>query len=492
MRKIIFIFLIFCTNTLLGQAPDKNYKFKITSKYSGDEVLSIGSELEITTYQTINWSAPTYSGNWPFSGNITGFSKSGNDITVNFNLSNNPYGHSGTMRINLDQKFFQFFEPNIDYSAKQNRGTYYFEEILDFGDNIIVTGEFECSSFKIMNKITPIYSSLLFKNHSLEYEDARGNQRIEFVDVKSNNQKSTGSVMRNNIKFGTFALTENKLTILAQGISLIYDFKLSKEKEERLRKEELQRIKLENQKTDADKLTIDNINNMLVQNMIDEAAKEYSNLNSRNLKLKEMIQNKLNEKYKDSVINLSSKQIEAYIQNYIDSEKRAEDEAKREKIRTGQNRQLAMSSLGVLEPGEYNVIFDKLGSPSIKDFPQLTNQSVKNIGEFKIYFKLAASFRIEKKDSVVTGCIYEKFVRNSWGEIDNTQIFIDTNENFYFKTKKGLPLANFKKNEYDNGVPINMVRITKYYTKNKYANGILIHSYPYYTQKDVKIKKKDY
>jgi len=283
MRKIIFIFLIFCTNTLLGQAPDKNYKFKITSQYSGDEVLSLGSELEITTYQTINWSAPTYSGNWPFSGNITGFSKSGNDITVNFNLSNNPYGHSGTIRINLDRKFLQFFEPSIDYSSRQNKGTYYFEEILDFGDNILIAGEYECSSFKIMNKITPIYSSLLFKNHSLEYEDARGNQRIEFVEVKTNNQKSTGSVMRNNIKFGTFILSENKLTILSEGISLIYDFKLSKEKEERLRvekqREQNERLRIEKEKQEEDsKLTIEIIN-YLNENKLSDARYYVGQLN---------------------------------------------------------------------------------------------------------------------------------------------------------------------------------------------------------------------
>ncbi len=481
MKKIILIFLIFSTYTLLGQVPDKDYKFKITSQYSGDEVLSIGSELEITKYQTINWKASTYAGSWSFSGNITGFSKSGNDITVNFNLSNNPYGHSGTIRINLDRKFLQFFEPSIDYSSRQNKGTYYFEEILDFGDNILIAGEYECSSFKIMNKITPIYSSLLFKNHSLEYEDARGNQRIEFVEVNTNNQKSTGSVMRNNIKFGTFILSENKLTILSEGITLIYDFKLSKEKEERLRvekqreqnerlriekekqeeivrkkKEEENRIKLENQNKDADKTTLIKINDLISKNSIEDAAKEYGKLNFEYDDIRSSIQKKLNDKYENEVVELNFYNIEDYIKS------------NKYKINS-------------INPGNYSVKFDTDGSPLNTGFPQWPNLQYKEFGSFTVKMNSKADIKIVIKDSILVSTVYNK---------SNTKpLFVDKNENFYFKSKNGLPAAQFVINP---AIDKNSVNILKYYKREKYANGILLGTEGFYFEKTVEINKKDY
>ncbi len=401
---------------------------------------------------------------------------SGSDF-VNFNW--NP-----SLSICENDKTIEFGSERFYYmrNTKNSYGDYiyYIQEARGYGwpeiGYVKIASNLELVELSFMNSI--VRYGLISPKAMAQKEKNEQIEREKEESRKTSSDKSQYEQIKLLIKYNKIVEARSMM------LSLNYpdkfdDYSMVQKKHEETEKE-------------ADKVTSEKINSLINQNLFENAAEEYDNLKNKNTEIENNIQNLLDDKYKDSVINLSSKQIEAYIQDYIDSKKIAEDETKRKNERTGQNWQLAMSSLGVLESGEYNVIFDKLGSPSIKGFPQLTNQSVKNIGEFTIYFKSAATFKIEKKDSVVDGSLYQKFLLNSWGDIDNKKVFIDTNENFYFKTKKGLPLADFYEKDYEHGVPRNMVRIIKFYTNNKYINGILIHSYQYRTEKDVKIKKKDY
>jgi hypothetical protein len=256
-----------------------------------------------------------------------------------------------------------------------------------------------------------------------------------------------------------------------------------------IEKEEQERIKLENLKKEADKSTLQKINDLINKNLIEDAAIEYSNLKHNNSEIKKTIQNRLEDKYKDSVLNLKHDQIESYIQNYLNSKKRAENETRRKNERTGENWKLALSSLGALEPGEYNVKFDKLGKPNNKDmnfkseqayFENLYPPAELTFGTFKLQLNSKAVFKIQEKDSIFVNSIYSTSITKP--------VFIDKNENFYFKTKRGLPTATVI---YDFKIPNKMMKIDKTFKKEKYANGILIHSFEYKTEKTVGIMKKD-
>ena len=67
--------------------------------------------------------------------------------------------------------------------------------------------------------------------------------------------------------------------------------KKKKEEAEKKRLEE-ERIKLENQKKDADKATIQKINEFLSKNSLEDASKEYGKLNFENSEIKSTIQKK--------------------------------------------------------------------------------------------------------------------------------------------------------------------------------------------------------
>jgi hypothetical protein len=359
MKKILLIFLIFSAKTIFSQTPDKKYEFKITAKNSGDDVLAIGSTLKITEDQGVNWYIPINGGSFSIDGETTGFSKSGNDITVNFNLPRNIYGHSGTMRINLSAKVILFYAPSIDYTARQRIGTYYFEEIIDYGSSIIISGEYECLSAKNGDQKIPIKSNLHFKENSLEYTDDKGNQRIEFVEVKNNiygfpngKKESTGVVMKYNLKFGTFVLTENKLTIFYLGVPRTFDFKIPKYIEDNLRKENEQEdnstillintfIKNDDPKSakelekklhfpnsevtnrineslnTKDKKLITSINNLISEKKITEAVTEYSKLYSFNSSLRLKIQAQLEEYSKLKVDSLKEEAFDKFIKDNL-------------------------------------------------------------------------------------------------------------------------------------------------------------------------------
>ena len=88
--------------------------------------------------------------------------------------------------------------------------------------------------------------------------------------------------------------------------------------------------------------------------------------------------------------------------------------------------------------------------------------------------------KVELKDSILISTKYNS---------SNTKpLFIDKNENFYFKTKTGLPAANISIYP---SIDKKIVRINKVYKREKYANGILIDTQEFRTEKTVGIQKKD-
>jgi hypothetical protein len=227
-----------------------------------------------------------------------------------------------------------------------------------------------------------------------------------------------------------------------------------KSKEE-IKKEEEERIKLENQKKDADKLTIQKINDLVSKDALEDAAKEYSNLNFENSEIKSIIQKKLDVKFGTETISLSSGSIEEYIKSN-------------------------KTKLNSIEPSSYNVEFDKKGSASNGSFPNLSNVPENKFGYFTVVSNSKAEIKIEIKDSILVSSTYST---------SNTKpLFIDKNENFYFKSKTGLPTATISNNP---EIDKKLVRINKTYKREKYANGILIDTQEYKTEKTVGIMKKD-
>jgi hypothetical protein len=268
--------------------------------------------------------------------------------------------------------------------------------------------------------------------------------------------------------------------------------KVENEKRAQERKKEEERLK------ELDKPIIKKITDLMDQKKIEEAAIEYSNLKISNRDLEIEIQIELNKMYEDSVVNLSQDQLQNYIQDYLKSKKIIDKERER-----GNQYVQDSFSLGALNPGEYTVKFDKNGKPAKLKVDNLHSSTpVKKIGLFKIYFESNAIFKIEYKDSVLVSTTYST---------SNTKpLFIDKNENFFFKTKTGLPIATITKVTeremlkaldrphtlspkevlYSLGNSIKLVLINKTYKREKYANGILIDSQEFKTEKLVLINKK--
>ena len=227
-----------------------------------------------------------------------------------------------------------------------------------------------------------------------------------------------------------------------------------KSKEE-IKKEEEERIKLENQKKDADKLTIQSINDLFSKNAIEEAAKEYSELNFENSKMKSIIQKKLDAKYGSEEMILIDQKLNDYIIN---------------------------NSISLIEkePKIHNLKFDKNGTCSDYKLPKLDNVPADRFGEFFVYKNSKAELKIELKDSILVSSTYSTSYTKP--------LFIDKKENFYYKTKTGLPVATISN---DPSIDKKTVRINKVYKREKYANGILIDTQEFKTEKTVGIMKKD-
>jgi hypothetical protein len=230
--------------------------------------------------------------------------------------------------------------------------------------------------------------------------------------------------------------------------------KKQKEEAEKKRLEE-ERIKLENQKKDADKTTLLKINDLISKNSLEDAAKEYSKLNFVNSEMKGILQQKLEDKFGQELDELNTYNVDDYIK-------------------------ANKSKLNSINPGNYKIYFDKNGISSNVSFPSWSNVPKKVIASFTVKLKSETEISIVLKDSILVSSTYST---------SNTKpLFIDKNENFYFKTKTGLPVATISN---DPSIDKKLIRINKVYKREKYANGILIDSQEFKTEKTVGIMKKD-
>lgn len=249
--------------------------------------------------------------------------------------------------------------------------------------------------------------------------------------------------------------TENAWDANTGGKYLV-EKKAKQEEFVRKKKEEEDRIKLENQNKDADKTTLIKINDLISKNSLEDAAKEYDKLNFEYDDIRSSIQKKLNDKYENEVVELNFYKVEDYIKSNKDK-------------------------INSIYPGNYSVKFDSQGKPYNADFPKWPNKQFKEFGSFTVKMNSKADIKIVIKDSILVSTVYNK---------SNTKpLFVDKNENFYFKSKNGLPAAQFVINP---AIDKNSVIILKYYKREKYANGILLGTEGFYFEKTVEINKKDY
>ncbi|NBU48053.1 MAG: hypothetical protein EBS34_11565 [Flavobacteriales bacterium] len=225
-------------------------------------------------------------------------------------------------------------------------------------------------------------------------------------------------------------------------------------KEERLKIEE-ERIKLENQKKEADRSTLQKINDLLSKNGLEDAAKEYSKLNFVNSEIKGILQQKLDDKFGGEIIQLNFYNVEDYVKS---------------------NKTRFKS----LNPGKYSISFDKSGNPSNLNFPNWPNVPNKEFSSFSVKLNSQTEIDVLVKDSIL--------VSSTYSTSNEKPLYIDKNEKFYFKTKTGLPVTT---TSYNQAVDKKLVRINKVYKREKYANGILIDSQEFKTEKTVGILKKD-
>ena len=392
-RALLLLFL--STSFLFGQSfPDKDYKLQITAKYSGEEVILINSELLISESGEVRWEMPYMYNSASMSGEIEGFSKIGNEIIVNFNFSDNPWGHKGLIRLNLDKNFFQFSEPSIDYTSRQRKGTYYFNEIIDKGENIAIIGEFDCFKGELSSRAGSVplnqeslpLTPFIFENNTLQYTNRKGNTLLKFMNVSGISNNYKGDVYSDGIKLGTFELSESVLKIdldSGEGISAIYCFKpsqkyIEKQKREKeikdLEEKERERLlKLAREKEQKEKL--EDFKNISLsrynvrKNNIDSAIIYWGNLHETNSysTFKDSMYSLIssNEKGND-IILLNVEET----QNFISSNKNA----------------LLSFSKELLNDTSVTISFDNSGNCSHKDF-KLNQKIFKTYNGLKTFQK---------------------------------------------------------------------------------------------------------
>ena len=203
----------------------------------------------------------------------------------------------------------------------------------------------------------------------------------------------------------------------------------------------------------ADESTLQKINDFISINSLEDAAKEYDKLNFANSEIKGILQ----QKFGNEVVQLNLYKVDVYlITNKL-------------KINT-------------INPGKYSLSFDKNGNSSNLNFPSLewTDVPIKEIGSFSVSLNSKTEINIVLKDSIL--------ISTSYSSSNTKPLFIDKNENFYFKTKTGLPVATISN---EPSIDKKSVRINKVYKREKYANGILIDTQEFRTEKTVGIQKKD-
>ena len=133
-----------------------------------------------------------------------------------------------------------------------------------------------------------------------------------------------------------------------------------------------------------------------------------------------------------------------------------------------------------INPGNYSINFDKKGNSSNSSFPNWSKVPIKEFGPFSVKLNSKTEIKIVLKDSIL--------VSTTYSTSNEKPLFIDKNENFYFKTKTGLPVATTSNNP---SIDKKLVRINMVYKREKYANGILLDSQEFKTEKTVGIQKKD-
>lgn len=243
---------------------------------------------------------------------------------------------------------------------------------------------------------------------------------------------------------------------------------LQKEKEELLKIENQKKeklLKLENQKREQDKYTALKIDSLLTQNLLEDAALSFDQLNFSNFELKNKIQTLLEKKHENDTVFLDKETVLNYI-NY--------------QIKT-KNTQLLK-----LGEGEHEIIFNTTGKATNVDIPNIgvfeSNANIPSIkvGSFDIKQHSKMLLKITLRDSILISSIYNS-------GCDKT-LYIDKHENFYLKTKTGLPTVYVA---YNITVDKQIVKINKAYKQEKQINGVLVESKNYYTVSFVKILKKE-
>ncbi len=269
------IMLMFTKLVLSQSTPNKAYKFLISTRYSGDDVLAQNTEIEISENGTISWNSPVYFGSIPLSTDIDAFSKKFDVITINFNIRGNIYGHKGKLIINLTKKQLGFSEPSIDYNSRQRTGFYDFE--------ILETDQEKNERYRTEDK--KLYSSIDQAIANNEYLKAK-----MFVD-KLNYPNSFE-------KINEFRMLEKKYKLSKDLNEYNAISKLIEQGEIHESNKKINNLTLpfEYSKIDAfDLLVIDSINNFLDNNKFEQATKIYEYLkkseNKKNQKV--LIQNKL-------------------------------------------------------------------------------------------------------------------------------------------------------------------------------------------------------
>jgi hypothetical protein len=197
------------------------------------------------------------------------------------------------------------------------------------------------------------------------------------------------------------------------------------------------------------------INLLLEKNLLEEAANEYKLLNWEEAELKNLIQKKLDEKFGSDTIILYSNILEEYIiQN-------------KDKLISFTKDNLVLN-------------FDKNGNSSESDFSKLKAIPKRSFGTFEVVLNSQIQLSVNINDSLLVATKYSTSC--------SKPLFVDLNENFYFKTKNGLPKAIVS---YDSNLSKKIVVIEKSYKSEKTINGFLIYSDEFKTYSNVVILKSD-
>ena len=194
---------------------------------------------------------------------------------------------------------------------------------------------------------------------------------------------------------------------------------------------------------------------LIENNLLEEAALGYDSLNIEDKELEGYLQKKLDEKFGSDTIILNSDAQEEYIM------------LNKDKLISFTKDNLVLN-------------FDKNGNTSESDFSKLKAIPKRSIGTFEVVLNSQIQLSVNINDSLLVATKYSTSC--------SKPLFVDLNENFYFKTKNGLPKAIVS---YDSNLSKKIVVIEKSYKSEKTINGFLIYSDEFKTYSNVVILKSD-